>query len=70
MKTIDTRGLSCPEPVLRTRAALDTLGAGEILEVLADTVTARDNITRSAQSEGCTVESEAAGNDFKLTIKK
>lgn len=50
MKTIDTTGLSCPEPVIRTRAALQTLAAGEQLEVLVDTVTARENVLRTARS--------------------
>jgi len=50
MKTIDATGLSCPEPVIRTRAALQTLAAGEQLQVLVDTVTARENVLRTARS--------------------
>jgi len=33
---LDARGLSCPEPVLKTREILKTLQPGERLEVLAD----------------------------------
>jgi len=33
---LDARGLSCPEPVLRTREILKRLHSGECVEVLAD----------------------------------
>ena len=33
---LDARGLTCPEPVLKTRAILKTLRPGERVEVLAD----------------------------------
>jgi len=33
---LDARGLTCPEPVLRTRAILKNLRPGERVEVLAD----------------------------------
>ena len=48
MKTLDVTGLSCPEPVVRTMAALKDLAAGESINVLADTATARDNVIRVA----------------------
>lgn len=34
-KTLDTKGLRCPLPILKTKKALDELAAGETLEVLA-----------------------------------
>lgn len=33
--TVDTRGLSCPMPVLETRKAMEKLAVGEVAEVLA-----------------------------------
>ena len=33
---LDARGLSCPEPVLKTREILKKLQSGECVEVLAD----------------------------------
>lgn len=33
-KTIDTSGLSCPAPLLKTKKALKDLGAGEILKII------------------------------------
>lgn len=34
-KTIDCQGLSCPMPIVRTKKAMDGMGAGEVLEVVA-----------------------------------
>lgn len=66
MKTIDTTGLSCPEPVMRTRAALQTLAAGEQLEVLVDTVTARENVLRTARS--LQYDAVAADKSGRMTV--
>ena len=42
MKTIDARGLSCPEPVIRTKNAL---ASGEkAYTVMVDNVTAKENV--------------------------
>jgi len=34
-KTLDTKGLKCPLPVLKARRAMKELGSGDVLEVLA-----------------------------------
>lgn len=69
-KTVDARGLSCPEPVLRVREAINSLDKGEIT-VLVDTATSCENVTRMAESLSCTVEVTDAENEgFKLTLKK
>ncbi len=34
-ETLDVKGASCPMPVVKSKSAIDELGAGEILEVLA-----------------------------------
>jgi TusA-related sulfurtransferase len=70
MKSVDARGLSCPEPVLRTRNALQGLPAGEELEVLVETVTSRENVRRMAHAQGCQVAVEAMEDGIKLVIKK
>jgi len=68
--TIDARGLSCPEPVLLARQALQGLASGTI-EVLVDTTTSCENVTRMAKSLGCTVEtSEGEGGTWVLSIRK
>jgi tRNA 2-thiouridine synthesizing protein A len=35
-KTIDVRGLFCPEPVFRTKIEIEKLASGDVLKVLAD----------------------------------
>ncbi len=70
MKNLDVCGLSCPEPVIRTQAALKNLPQGEMLEVLVDTVTARENVLRAATAMKCDVSVEQTGNQFKLAITK
>jgi len=70
MKSVDARGLSCPEPVLRTRAALAALPRGEQLEVLVETATSRENVLRTARSMGCEVRIEDVGGGFRLIMER
>jgi len=64
--TVDARGLSCPQPVILTRRAIQ---AGEFpIEVLVETVTSRENVRRMAEKAGCQVRVEEVGDEFKLTI--
>lgn len=66
---LDVRGLSCPQPVLVTRTRLNELGSGR-LEVMADTGTARDNVSRVATGQGWKVEVLEEGDDFLLVLSK
>jgi TusA-related sulfurtransferase len=69
-KTVDARGLSCPEPVLLARQAIKSLESGTI-DVLVDTVTSRENVSRTAQSLGCTVEvTSQHDNSFVVHVQK
>lgn len=34
-ETLDVKGASCPMPVVKTKAAIDDLSEGDVLEVLA-----------------------------------
>jgi len=68
IKTVDARGLSCPQPVILARHAINQ-GVFPI-QVVVDTGTSRDNVTRMAQSVGCRVSVEAKENEFILTITK
>jgi tRNA 2-thiouridine synthesizing protein A len=33
-QTLDTKGMNCPMPVLKTKKALDSIEAGQVLEVV------------------------------------
>jgi tRNA 2-thiouridine synthesizing protein A len=68
MKTVDARGLSCPQPVILAKKAIE---AGQFpVQVLVDTVTSRENVRRMAEKAGCKVTVEQAGDEFKLAISK
>ena len=67
-KEIDARGLSCPQPVMLAKSAID---AGETeIEVVANETVARDNVARLAESAGYTVNVPEDGGEFRLTITK
>ena len=52
--TLDVRGLRCPVPLLRARAALPTLPAGETLVVLATDPEAPIDLAALAADHGLT----------------
>ncbi len=66
---VDCRGLSCPEPVLLTREALQHEASGKITVIVSNAV-ARDNVSRAAESMGWQVRVEEDGEDFKLHMTK
>lgn len=51
-KTLDVRGLFCPEPVFRTKVEVEALKVGECLQVLADDPAAEEDVTRWAKRTG------------------
>lgn len=68
MKTVDARGLSCPQPVILARKAIE---AGQFpIEVLVDTVTSRENVRRMAEKAGYKVTVAQAGDEFRLILTK
>ncbi len=66
---IDVRGLSCPQPVFETRKKIQALGKG-VIEIVCDSGTARDNITRLADHEGWTVSINENNDEFIITLQK
>jgi TusA-related sulfurtransferase len=56
-KIVDARGFSCPQPAMLTRQVIQKIDKGTV-EVLVDSVTARENVSRLAQSAGWTVNIE------------
>lgn len=51
MKTLDCRGLACPQPVMRTRDALEQ-GRPQELLVLVDNAAASENVSRFLRRSG------------------
>lgn len=67
---IDVRGLSCPQPVMRTKQALMTEGV-EVVHVLVDDETSKENIIRFVESRGWkAIENPKAGIEVDLEIKR
>ncbi|MFH0945574.1 MAG: sulfurtransferase TusA family protein [Planctomycetota bacterium] len=51
IRTVDARGLSCPQPAMLTRQALQESNKGTV-EVLVDCGTAQENVSRLAKKAG------------------
>ena len=68
MKTVDARGLSCPQPVLLTKNALAS--NENSYEVLVDNSTAKENVTRFATNSGYKVAVAEKDGDYVLTLSK
>ena len=68
--TIDARGLSCPQPVLMTLEKIKKMKKGEV-EIMVDTDTSKENVTRAATSQGWQVK-KVKGEDkgYRIRIKK
>jgi len=66
---IDARGLSCPQPVILTNRKIKELGKG-VFEILVDTDTSRENISRLAQQTGWNVEVKRENDDYCLVLRK
>jgi len=65
---VDARGLSCPQPVILARQAIER---GQFpIEVLVDTVTSRENVRRMARRAGCSVQMTTSGDDIRLILTK
>lgn len=68
MKTIDARGLSCPEPVILTRQAM--MSGEAAYEVIVDNNTSKENETRYAQHQGYKVAVTEQDGEFTLSLSK
>jgi selenium metabolism protein YedF len=64
---IDARNLACPHPVVLTKKALEN--AKEITTIV-DSDVAKDNVSKLAQSEDCSVDIEHKEDGIYLTLKK
>ena len=70
IKTVDARGLSCPQPVLMTLKKIESMEKGEIL-VLVDNDTSKENVARAGASKGWKVKQiQTQGNEYHLAFIK
>ena len=68
MKTVDARGLSCPEPVIMIRKAM--MSKGNHYVMIVDNPTSRENVMRYAEHHGYRVTITEAGGEYTLSMEK
>ena len=70
-KTVDTSGLACPMPIVRTRQAIDELASGDVLEIISTDRGSLTDIPSWADTLGHQlIDSRQEGQRFVYLIKK
>ena len=65
---IDTRGLSCPQPVLMV---YPHLSGSDPIDVLVDNTTSQENVSRAARRNGWIIEAREEGDGVvRLELRK
>jgi len=68
---LDTRGMNCPLPILKTRKAINLIESGEILEVTAsDPGSVKDMASFCEQTGNRLVSSNEAHDAYVFLIEK
>lgn len=68
MIKVDVRGMSCPQPVLITKNAVNS--NPKEVEIIADDNTAVNNISRFLKSSGYKYEVKEIEEDYIINAKK
>ena len=69
MTQINAIGEACPAPVIKTLRALQALNGAGAVQTLVDNEIAVQNLTRLAESKGCTITTEKRSDkEFCVTI--
>ena len=70
-REIDTRGLTCPLPILRAKKALNDMSSGQMLKVLAtDPGSARDFVNFARQTGHQLVFQDVQGAELVHYLKR
>jgi tRNA 2-thiouridine synthesizing protein A len=70
-KEIDTRGLNCPLPILRTKKALGDVQSGQVLKVVAtDPGSVKDFETFAKQTGHTLLQHAEANGEFTFFMRK
>ncbi len=68
---LDTRGLSCPLPILKTKKSLNDLASGQVLKIVAtDPGSVKDMQAFSKQTGHALLSSEELNKTFIFFMKK
>ena len=68
MKKIDTCGMSCPQPVLMAKKALDKNPDG--IDVIVDNNTARENVERFFKNSGYGIKTKEEEGTFVIEARQ
>ncbi len=68
MDKIDTCGMSCPQPVLMVKKALDTKPEGA--DIIVDNNTAKENVQRFLKQSGYGIKIKEEDNLFLIEARK
>jgi len=66
---VDTRGLSCPQPVLLVMSRIKDLEGGEV-QVIVDNEVSRENVSRAARSQGWEIREELREGEIRLILRR
>lgn len=66
---VDARGLACPQPVIATKKALDSINSGTVLTIVDNTV-AKENVIKFATANSCGVHTEERDGLYYIKITK
>ena len=70
-QTLDTKGMNCPMPVLKTKKALDSIEPGQVLEVLTTDPGSKSDIPALLDRLGHELlETKEDGGVISFYIKK
>ena len=71
VRELDTRGLNCPLPILRTKKGLTDLLSGDVLRVVAtDPGAVRDFEAFARQTGNVLVHADTRGPEFVFYLRK
>ena len=68
MDILDARGLSCPEPVIMIKKAMES--CEDAYEIIVDNAVSRENVTRFAEHNGYSVRITEKAGEYTLAITK
>jgi len=70
-RTLDTYGLLCPVPIMKTAAAIREVSVGEVLEVLADDPQILEDMPAWCASHGhVLLDTIEEDEEFRLYVRK
>lgn len=70
MKVVDTKGLRCPAPLIKTRQALNEASEGESLQIITDNQTSLNNIRRFLSDNKLSFTEKQETGFWVLTVER